>query len=127
MKVTCNILLFLWQLPQNLLGLAVRAFFKYKSKSYEQYTYMGVCVAVASNMMGGISLGRYIIVRTKEDDMVNHEYGHTVQSKYLGWLYLPTVGLCSVIWTQIYRKVGKSYYWMWCEKWADRLGNVKRE
>lgn len=81
----------------------------------------------SDKMRGGISLGKYIVLNTKymfRNTTVNHEFGHAKQSKYLGWLYLPVVGLPSIIHAWVH-KYG-DYYEFWTERWADKLGNVKR-
>ena len=93
-------------------------------------------------MSGGISLGKYSIIsnyylKNSEElilnsDVVKHEaLGHGTQSRYLGPLYLPIVGLQSIIWACIYGTVipytRNGYYKFWTEKWADKLGGVNRE
>ncbi|WP_237558582.1 hypothetical protein, partial [Cellulomonas carbonis] len=58
-----------------------------------------------------------------------HERGHVKQSIYLGWLYLPVIGVPSIIWAGLRRLglfAGRSYYSFYTESWADRLGGVKR-
>ena len=92
-------------------------------------------------MKGGISLGKYSLVNVchyRQDineslkrDTVRHEaIGHAKQSLYLGWLYLPVVGLQSIVWASLYGRIVEptknGYYRFWTEKWADRLGGVKR-
>jgi hypothetical protein len=121
-----GILLYIWCLPQNLLGLALRLFYKGNDSIYED-----AIVRRSTKMPGGISLGKYIIVNqwsSKED--VKHEYGHCIQSKYLGWLYLPAIGILSLVWAGLYGWIVKpsvnGYYRFFTEKWADKLGNVKR-
>ena len=60
----------------------------------------------------------------------NHEYGHTIQSNFLGPLFLIIIGLPSIIWAGCFdryrRKHNISYYQFYTEKWADALGGVKR-
>lgn len=83
-------------------------------------------------MRGGISLGKYIFVnRWSLKNTCDHEWGHTRQSRYLGPLYLLVIGLPSICWAGfIYGKIVKrttnGYYKLYCEKWADKLGGVKR-
>jgi hypothetical protein len=91
-------------------------------------------------MKGGISLGNYIIlndghyrkmfVDSWKRNYVRHEYGHSVQSLRLGWLYLLVIGIPSLIWAAIYgvaiRKTHNGYYRFYTEKWADKLGNIQR-
>ena len=87
---------------------------------------------------GGMSLSTHIFLPFNElsgsqfeENYIRHEYGHTIQSKYLGWFYLLIIGLPSLIWAgcfEGYRQKKKiSYYSFYTEKWADRLGGVKRE
>ena len=95
----------------------------------------------ATKMKGGISLGKYSIVnighyRLKLEnsllrDTVRHEaIGHAKQSLYLGWLYLLVIGLPSIIWASLYGTLIKpsrnGYYKFYTERWADKLGGVKR-
>lgn len=119
-------LLYIWQLPQNLLGLLLRASYKGTDSEYE-----GAVVRRSLKMQGGISLGRYIIVGDYASERtVMHEYGHCLQSRRLGWLYLLVIGLPSIIWAGLYGRVFKQtengYYRFITERWADKLGNVKR-
>ncbi len=86
-----------------------------------------------------MSLGRYVILGSKyTSDDVNHEIGHTFQSRYLGPLYLIIIGLPSILgniydrcfhtekrgWS--WNRSAKWYYNLPWEKWADKLGGVKR-
>ena len=92
MKIFKNTLLYLWQLPQNLLGLVLVAFYKPERKYVLED---GVEIHFATRMHGGISLGKYSIVNTihyrksleesLKRDTVRHEaIGHAKQSKMLG-------------------------------------------
>lgn len=89
----------------------------------------------------GISLG-HVVFWSRENsrwhdlDVRNraHELGHTRQSRLLGWLYLPVVGLPSISragYALVYRELtGRQwtrYYEGFPENWADRLGGVERE
>lgn len=121
-----KVLRYIWELPQNLLGLLLRAIYKGEDTEYKD-----VVVRRSLKMQGGISLGRYIIVsRFASKTTVMHEYGHCLQSRRLGWLYLLVIGLPSIIWAGLYGSVVKStkngYYRWYTEKWADRLGGVER-
>lgn len=127
MKAIVKFLLYLWQLPQNLIGLLLVAILKPESSS----DFVRARLYYASRMSGGISLGRYIIVRpTIVDDSgrsVWHEYGHCRQSMYLGPLYLLVIGLPSLIWAAVWQPGnGTSYYDFYTEAWADKLGGVDR-
>jgi hypothetical protein len=127
MKKTWEILLYLWQLPQNLLGLLLVAIYKPESS----FDMDGVRIHYAKKMKGGISLGKYILMSYDYNEYngasEKHEYGHTRQSIYLGPLYLLVIGLPSLLWVLWWnRDRGMSYYSFYTEAWADRLGGVNR-
>lgn len=128
MKKVVEILLYLWQLPQNLLGLLLIAILRPEDK----YDFEGVRLCYASRMKGGISLGRYIIIRDVMKDYTGaterHELGHAKQSRMLGWFYLLVIGLPSLIWAAWWNwDRDRSYYSFYTERWADRLGDVHRD
>ena len=93
----------------------------------------------ALKLVSGFSLGRYICLDDCHDlDTVRHEKGHAVWSKILGPLYLPVVGLYSMIfcnlWDRWFHLAWEAYdrwYWYyktrWSEKSADKAGNVDRD
>ena len=122
-----------WEFPQNAIGYIITKI--YKTKLYT--TYKDVNVYSWSNS-SGVSFGKYIFVpfvvadptSDRIQQYIKHEYGHTIQSKYLGWFYLLVIGLPSVIWNGCFRgyraKTGVSYYSFYTESWADKLGGVER-
>lgn len=122
-----------WQLPQNTVGLIAKKIFK--AESYTTYKDTNV---YSWKLKGGVSLGKHIFVPFKNEDpesysvqqFIKHEYGHTVQSKYLGWFYLLVIGIPSIVWAGCFKgyrkKTGKNYYSFYTEKWADELGGVDR-
>ena len=127
MNQLTNYLLYIWQLPQNLLGLLLLAFYKGNDKDDKGL----VIVRRSLKMQGGISLGRYIIVNQfARDKTIYHEIGHCKQSMMLGPLYLFVIGIPSLVWAGLYGWIVKpsvnGYYRFFTEKWADKLGNVKR-
>lgn len=124
MKTIKQILLYIWQLPQNLLGLLLLLFILGEKEHYLG----GIRFFVSKNFPGGISLGQYIIMGYATEKSVRHEFGHCIQSKYLGWLYLIVIGLPSIIHACIhdFESIGKTYYHFWTESWADKLAGVKR-
>lgn len=119
-------ILYLWQLPQHLIALLLRLIYKGNDSEYN-----GCIVRRSVYLRGGISLGKYLIVNQwfREID-IKHEYGHSVQSRYLGWLYLLVVGLPSLLWAMMYGRAIRlsynGYYKFYTEKWADKLGGVNR-
>ena len=126
-----SFILFLWQLPQNILGLLVILFTGAKCT--------GTCWVVRNpdnTKYFGVSLGNYIIFGNYPDKIsCKHEQGHQKQSLYLGWLYLIIIGLPSFlgnIFDKLFHKTWSVqeridwYYDQPWEKWADKLGKVKR-
>lgn len=118
-----GVLLYLWCLPQNLLGLLFLLFIR----GEERHSLNGIVFYYAKGFNGGISLGRYIILSNKHEKSVRHEYGHCRQSQILGPLYLIVIGLPSVIHAAFCKCKRHSYYDFYTEKWADKLGGVKRK
>ena len=118
-------LLYIWELPQNLLGLLVillsHAVYDQNYESSKVYH---------TNKMFGVSLEKYIIVYALIDKkMIQHEYGHSKQSLYLGPLYLIIIGIPSFTMNLLTRMgvlSDERYYNRWPENWADQLEGVKR-
>lgn len=128
MKKVVEIILYIWQLPQNIVGLLLVLILQPEFC----FEFSGHALYYASKMRGGISLGRYIIVSDMMKDYKGrteeHELGHALQSQYLGPLYLLVIGLPSLLWAAWWnRSRGVSYYSFYTEKWADRLGKVERD
>ena len=130
MHIIINILLYIWQLPQNLLGLILRAIYRQKNS----LLYKDKIIRVCESFPGGISLGNTLIIskfpyNKPTWNIVKHEWGHTRQSLYLGPLYLIIIGIPSGLWALIHKynpEKPNEYYTFFTEKWADKLGNVKR-
>jgi hypothetical protein len=133
-----QILLYIWQAPQNLLGLLLIAFYRPERMHIMEN---GNRIYFATRMKGGISLGKYSIVNvghyrhdineSLKRDTVRHEaIGHARQSLYLGWLYLIVIGLPSIVWAMLYGRVieptKNGYFQFWTERWADKLAGVER-
>ncbi len=116
-----KVLLYIWQLPQHLLGLFL--FVCYRNCG--RFKYRGKIYQYSDNIPGAISLGNYIITGSKRQITLDHEYGHTVQSKKWGPLYLIIVGITSLYHTQF--TPNDKYYTVWPENEADKLGGVIRD
>lgn len=105
----CKALLWVWQLPQNIIGLIWEKF------DLPLFGSAGVC------------LGEYIILRNPVHLVVmKHEMGHQKQSRMLGPLYFLIIGLPSLIGNILHRFVRFNYYKQPWEAWADKLGGVDR-
>jgi hypothetical protein len=149
-----HFILFVWQLPQEILGYVLSRVWKKEldllpdeviSNVQETEKEQGVKIYVVSGSLhvrhkylkyvSAFSIGRYICITDFHNEVtVRHELGHSIQSRYLGPLYLLLVGVPSVYGNLASRKqVGWTaeekmfwYYSRYPENWADKLGGVKR-
>lgn len=116
-----------WQLPQNLLGLAYKAIIK--NDIIVEVNEGNPYRVFLKKSNGGVTLGKYIFLyhnyRNLEFDIA-HETGHYKQSKMLGPLYLIIIGIPSILWAALndYIAPNKSYYWFYTEKWANKLAGI---
>ncbi len=128
-------LAWLWQLPQHLLALTLMGFLHLRGRPRSAAErFRGVRV-VRWPGRGGVCLGEYIFVSPHAGErLLRHEYGHTRQSRRLGWLYLLVVGIPSISRATYFRAAARlgrpgrpgRYYERFPENWADRLGGVTR-
>lgn len=127
MAILKQIILWFWQLPQHLLGLALYLI-------YLPVPNKGVFIT--EEISAGISLGEIVILPKFDETDAKHEHGHTIQSRILGPLYLFVIGIPSLCGNLIDRffhkgwpakKRNKWYFSLPWEKWADKLGGVIRK
>lgn len=132
----------LWQCPQHLLALCLRAYYKGEDTAGKALVDTKITEELASDtlvrtsekMKGGISLGKYIIIEdTATRTTIAHEMGHSKQSKILGPLYLIAVGIPSALRASVFS--GKNcegkdnwfYYGRYPENWADKIAGITRD
>ena len=119
------ILLFIWQLPQNIIALFILPFIgKIDFISYKKF-----CFAFkAESMVGGISLGNFAFIspnNAKKVANIKHEQeGHSVDSKIFGPLYLPVIGIPSIMWAWLGDE-NKCYYDFYTEKRANKHAGLE--
>jgi hypothetical protein len=119
-----------WQLPQTLIGRMYYACIT--TSKITCYPTLKLIHTTALKPNAGVSLGQYVFVGTGSNTFTTlHELGHTVQSNYYGWLYLPLIGLPSVIRAIVFKYQWKrdkwgnrNYYAIWFERQASLLGYV---
>lgn len=128
-----------WELPQSVLALVVFLWLKLTGRKLVRI-YGNTPGVVAFRVLSwgrGVSLGRFVYISDHflTHKVVMHEYGHSLQSRILGPLYLFVVGLPSItqnilgiVLSKGFKRDGyaKRYYQRFPEDWADKLGGVKR-
>lgn len=122
-----------WGLPQTAIGFAV--FLAHAKRPH--FRYHGAVVTTWESRKA-TSLGLFVFLNGSNDPhdaresvdeaLLVHEYGHAVQSLALGPLYLPVIGLPSILWLNVpalarkRRSEGVSYYTFYTERNANWLG-----
>lgn len=131
-------LMTIWQLPQAIIALVLEWIYRNDTKRKRPYDDHIVKVVVIrdskfgpNDTVDGLSMGTTIFVDELYDKnlILAHEYGHIRQSRYFGPLYLIVIGLPSILRALEWRLCKKpiaEYYDGWPEKWADKLGGIKR-
>lgn len=126
-----------WGILQNLVG-----FFLLLLNINKKHTIFKGAIVTSWNLSSCLGCGMFIFVhescfprvspitnKMSQNDVLVHEYGHTIQSIILGPLFLLVIALPSVTWAglPLFKKMrckkGISYYWLYCEKWANVLGD----
>lgn len=123
-----EVLKFIWQLPQIMAAFIYFTYLDSKGGILSTCSYKDATIFIKRRHGGCVTLGDHIFLSPRvSDSTILHEYGHTRQSLMLGPLYLIVIGIPSIIWAAIHKKVapGKSYYWLYTEKWANKLGGVE--
>ena len=125
-----SVILCIWQLPQVLVSLFLLGFIHGGMHKYRN-PHTGMTVWRMDHSFRSLwSLGPFIFVPDGEPSrLLKHETGHSVQSLYLGPLYLFVVGIPSAILLQIRRKKKKDEDWYYAhfpEGWANKLGGVNK-
>lgn len=119
---------YLWELPQNLLGLVLFAVLR--PAVIERVEVLDRIVLRCFRRWGGVSLGRYVFVHREADpELVRHELGHCRQSALLGPLYLLVIGLPSIAWAVVFgllvrRRPTLDYFRFYTERWANRIAGL---
>lgn len=121
-----------WQFPQIILGAIILAILGSRVVSTESRGVATVYRYRPRRLLWGVSLGPIIILAdhpAHNETTVRHEYGHSLQSRMLGPLYLIVVGVPSFLrasWWYLRKLPKADYYRGYPEAWADSLGRVER-
>ena len=119
-----NIILFVWQLPQAILGFFLFLYFLIANKivKSEEHKIIESCwiegiyhvPVIGTNF--GVSLGVFIFYTIDNPLIMEHELGHVPDSRFFGWLYLVLIGLPGTIWriiAEIDLRAGRCADWYW--------------
>ena len=113
-----------WGLPQTLLGAIIHLICRNDPKE----VYRG-CIVTRWKKTGSLGVGMFLFLGTNANSQVRvHEFGHSVQSLFLGPLFLPVMGIPSFLWAnlppcrRLRKEKGVSYYAFYPERNANRLG-----
>jgi hypothetical protein len=134
-----RVLLLGWELPQNVLGLGFLALQELRGR-VRRVVFDRERMMIELHQGAAVSLGLFVFWTGTDNPYVpvgrenaDHEWGHSVQSRWLGPAYLAVVGLPSqlrVFYALAHRALtGRRwahYYDGFPENWADRLGGVDR-
>lgn len=118
-----------WGIFQTFLGTVLFLINLAVSPKSRRYFFHGA-VITEWGYGGSVSLGAFVFVSRHSNmpktELLAHEYGHCIQSLILGALYLPVIGLPSLIWAGLFRKFrirkGILYDTFYTERWANFLG-----
>lgn len=133
-------ILFIWQLPQNLVGIGVWIFCKCKGYCKRTKLEDGI-VFYEEDVpgIGGVSLGYFIFINqgVSGDELTrHHEFGHACgESLWFGPLYLIIVGIPSgasnvpwlskIFFGREYHTYYQYYHGFWWEREADYSGSIE--
>lgn len=125
--------MFTWELPQTIVGFLMFCYFILSGKARKVYledTKVIVNMTFTSWNHSSDSMGHFVFFNVDNYDLYiqRHEFGHSVQSYIVGWLYLPVITLPS-LYGWVLCKIGvrqwKDYYTHFPENWANKLGGNK--
>lgn len=131
-NIFINILLFIWQLPQIIIGLFFLLAFRNKEVYTNPKNNITVWKISSGNVFGTacFSSGPIIVVKSgAQEQTLLHETGHSKQSIYFGPLFHIIISIPSICRFWINRLFIKSSEWYhsgYPENWADKLGGVNK-
>ena len=114
-----------WGLPQTLIGVITYII----CRKCPHDRYRGTVVTYW-NQRGSMGVGMFLFLGCDDPEVRVHEYGHAVQSMILGPLFLPVMGLPSMLWCnlpvfqRLRKEKGVSYYAFYPEKNANFCGRL---
>ena len=126
-KVLFRIWQWTWGLPQTLIGFVLYCIHRKES----HFAYRG-CIVTRWHVRGSLGVGMFLFVNDdhyqRDPQVLIHEFGHAVQSVFLGPLFLLIMGIPSFLWCnlpccrKLRKEKGISYYRFYPESTANALG-----
>lgn len=130
-SVVFGILRHTWEIPQTLIGHALAQVRNVFSRVSRVEYFGGDTFAINENQtyQDGISLGNYLNINLwatihedfgrhiQHDPLLLHEYGHSIDSRIFGWLYLFVIGIPS-----LHSAMGKGNHNVY---WTEKRANQK--
>ena len=117
-----QIILWIWCLPQNIVGLIVKHVTK-AVRVGDHYWF--------KSQLGSVSIGEYVFLGVNHwgnECVLRHEKGHREQSRILGWFYIIVILIPSLIHAWCFDdEDSKKYYNFYTEKWADKIAGIERK
>lgn len=135
-RVLFYILSFTWGIFWTLVGLIILPFvlLLFGKKAKIEIIRGRICVILDGYDFGGISLGLVVVVDEYDQELIDHEIGHTIQNAWFGPLFLFLVAIPSGIRYQLWDKRQEKYFKkhgeyldydsVWFERQATKLGQV---
>lgn len=124
-----HILFWLWQwtwgFPQTFVGFIVYLI----CRKCPHGTYRS-CITTRWNNRGSMGMGMFLFLGSEDPQVRVHEFGHSAQSLILGPLFLPVMGIPSLLWCnlppcrRLRKKKNISYYRFYPESTANYLGSL---
>ncbi len=119
-----------WGIVQNLAGFLIFLVLTAVNPRRARQSFSGATV-IKWRLRSSMGLGMFIFLSDRAflpQPLLVHEFGHTLQSIILGPLFIPVIGIPSLLWASlpVFEKLRTekniSYFAPYFEKWANRLG-----
>jgi hypothetical protein len=118
-----RIILTIWQLPQEIIGALWCLLFTNHHAILRQN---GAMFFASPKVKGAFTMGSFVFLSPKyitNEPTYDHEFGHVLQSRAWGWLWLLVFAIPSGLHCLFHNR--GSYYHFYTERDANRRGGVR--
>jgi len=120
-----------WGIIQNLLGLLLMLCIRKKAlRPFHGAVVVEYHDQAFTKRFGTFALGMFIFYKNTDQNVkqniLTHEYGHTIQSMIYGPFFIPIVGFCSIRWALSYSKNREKYNALnifYADKYPEKQAN----